>query len=323
MQKTEASKYRQGRISIGRFSDMIEQDRKLFGCPTCGFRVSAKVEACPRCGAMFGSGAKMECPFCGESVERDSKECPVCQITYSDFVTKVEERVTDESIDSLLTEIIEIEAKKVKEEAKKLSCPKCSWMVDESEDKCPRCGNVFAENVTYMCPVCAALVRFEAEKCEECGADFLGEEDVEEPSAVEVSEPAPERAESEDVPAAEEVVSESDPEEEAPPVVMPEPALEIVEPETEEGVPDEPVRAQAEEERPQPETEATTPEEAQAVAVIDAVREPLPEEPKPVEEAAQEPEVGKVAEQKETKAEKPAVPVRRLKTRKLKAKPKR
>ncbi|MGB2826535.1 MAG: hypothetical protein WBC49_07875 [Thermoplasmata archaeon] len=260
MQKPESRSCIKGHISIGRFSHMTDDDKKLFGCPTCGFRVSGKIDACPRCGAKFGKEAKFECPFCGESVERDTDVCPSCNIRYVDFVTKAEEKVTNESIDDLLTEIIEMEAKNVKEEAKKLSCPKCSWMIGESEENCPKCGNVFAENVTYMCPVCAGLVHFEATKCEECGSVFA-EEDKD----------------------------------------------------LEEQVPEEPAVAEeapAQDKEPEPVAEGTVPEEAPVLA------EPVAEEA--VEEAKAEVAADEV--QKEEPAE-PTVTVRRVRRRKLKAKP--
>jgi len=154
---------------------MAPERKKLFGCPSCGFRVTGTEDACPRCGAKFGPEARFECPFCGEVVTPLTKECPTCHIAYDDFVSEAEKRVTDESIDSLLTEIIEIESKKVREEAKKLSCPKCSWLVDGTEDKCPRCGTTFMDMTAYQCPICASLVRYDAERCEECKAVFVME----------------------------------------------------------------------------------------------------------------------------------------------------
>jgi len=265
---------------------MTDDDMRLFGCPTCGFRVSGKTDVCPRCSARFGKEAKFECPFCGESVERDTEVCPSCNIRYVDFVTKAEEKVTNESIDDLLTEIIEMEAKKVKEEAKKLSCPNCSWMVGESEENCPKCGNVFAENVTYMCPVCAGLVHFEATKCEECGSVFDEEEK-------DLEEPAPE----EHATADEAVVVGEPP---ATPEPEPQREPEVVEPPP----------TQAVEKEPEPVAEVAVPEEAPVFA------EPVAEEA--VEEAKAEVAADEV--QKEEPAE-PTVTVKRVRRRKLKAKP--
>ena len=173
---------------------MAPERKKLFGCPSCGFRVTGLEETCPRCNAKFGQEALFECPFCGDTVNPRGRECPVCHISYEEFVSKAEERVADDCVDRLLTEIIEIESKRVKEEAKKLSCPKCSWMVDRTEDICPRCGAVFSESVTYQCPVCASLVSADASECNECHAVFIEDESAQEGAAAETAveaEPEP------------------------------------------------------------------------------------------------------------------------------------
>ena len=161
---------------------MAPERKKLFGCPSCGFRVTGLEDTCPRCGAKFGSEARFECPFCAETVTPTTNECPSCHIAYNDFVSKAEKSATEENIDSLLSEIIEIESKQVKEEGRRLSCPKCNWLVAGTEDKCPRCGAVFSEIVAYQCPVCASLVSADAKICDECKAVFV-EEVVEQPQA--------------------------------------------------------------------------------------------------------------------------------------------
>lgn len=130
-------------------------------------------DACPRCGIRFGDQAKFECPFCGGPVSSEDVRCPSCLVKLHDFVPKIEERVSDKSIDGLLMEIIEKEAREVKGQGKKLSCPKCSWMVDGSEESCPKCGIRFSDMVAYQCPVCAALVSAETVECGECGSVFL------------------------------------------------------------------------------------------------------------------------------------------------------
>lgn len=155
---------------------MALERKKLFGCPSCGFRVNGVEASCPRCNAEFGKDVRFECPFCGETVAPSMKECPSCHTTYDAFVSEAEKRLTDESIDRLLTDIIEKESKQVREEGKRLSCPKCNWMVDRTEEKCPRCGIVFSEAVAYQCPICAALVAADTEICEECKAVFVTEE---------------------------------------------------------------------------------------------------------------------------------------------------
>ena len=174
---------------------MASDSKKLFGCPSCGFRVAGTEDSCPRCGAKFEEKSQFECPFCGEPADPSSKKCPSCRIAFEDFVSKAEKGATDESIDSLLTEIIERESRQVKEEAKKLSCPKCSWMVHRTEERCPKCGVVFSEAVAYQCPVCAALVPFDAETCDDCGAVFVTVEDAA-PKREEVPEKPPVEQES-------------------------------------------------------------------------------------------------------------------------------
>jgi predicted RNA-binding Zn-ribbon protein involved in translation (DUF1610 family) len=68
-----------------------------------------------------------------------------------------------------------MEAHQVKKEAKKLSCPKCSWLLDGSEDRCPKCGADFSSDLSYQCPVCGAPVLEESATCKECGANFVDE----------------------------------------------------------------------------------------------------------------------------------------------------
>lgn len=169
--------------TIGRFLAMAREKKKLFGCPACGFRVSGTEETCSRCGARFGDRARFECPFCGEPVSPDDVRCPSCMVRFKDFVSKAEKRASDKSIDGLLIDIIEKEAKEVKEQGKKLSCPMCSWLVDGSEEACPKCGIIFSETVAYQCPVCAALVSAETAECGECGSVFLDMEGAEESHA--------------------------------------------------------------------------------------------------------------------------------------------
>ncbi len=158
---------------------------KMFGCPFCGFRISPSDEVCPRCGNQFVDSTKFECPFCGDLVERGAKSCPVCHVNYTEFRERAEARGGDDSIDSLLTEIIRLESASVKTEDKKLSCPECSWLLDGSEDKCPKCGHSFAEDVSYQCPVCGSEIRSDAGQCPDCGAAFAPESVTEKERAYE------------------------------------------------------------------------------------------------------------------------------------------
>ncbi|MBU0624411.1 MAG: hypothetical protein KJ672_06155 [Candidatus Thermoplasmatota archaeon] len=161
---------------------------KMFGCPFCGFRISPSDEVCSRCGNSFVDSTKFECPFCGELVERGAKSCPVCHVNYTEFRERAEARGGDDSIDSLLTEIIRLESASVKKEDKKLSCPECSWLLDGSEEKCPKCGHSFAEDVSYQCPVCGSEIRADVDKCPDCGAMFAPESVTEEEMASEHEE---------------------------------------------------------------------------------------------------------------------------------------
>lgn len=165
---------------------MDRTDKKLFGCPVCGFRVSGTEDACPRCGTRYNKNTRFECPFCGEHVPAKATECPSCHVEYVEFYEKMDGRASDESIDDLLTEIISIEAEQVKQEGKRLSCPRCSWLLDGTEERCPKCGVGFLEDVSYQCPVCASMVPQDATQCQECGAKFVAEEPAPE------AEPEPE-----------------------------------------------------------------------------------------------------------------------------------
>ena len=149
-------------------------------------------KVCPRCGARFGEDARFECPFCGEPVTPDTTECPACHITYNDFVSEAEHRAREDKVDTLLEEIIEHESRQVKEQGNSLSCPRCSWMVSGSEDRCPKCGISFGDEVAYQCPVCAALVTVDAARCEECGAVFSKERAEEPAEMTEIEIPAAE-----------------------------------------------------------------------------------------------------------------------------------
>jgi len=155
---------------------MASESKKLFGCPVCGFRVTGKEDACPRCGSKYDENTRFECPFCGEHVQQTATSCPSCHVTYVDFIEKAGAKATDQSIDELLMQIIEMEARQVKKEAKKLSCPKCSWLLDGSEDRCPKCGADFSSDLSYQCPVCGATVLEESATCKECGANFVDEQ---------------------------------------------------------------------------------------------------------------------------------------------------
>ena len=167
---------------------MASGTAKMFGCPFCGFRISPSDEVCSRCGNSFVDSTKFECPFCGELVERGAKSCSVCHVDYIEFKERAEARGGDDSVDSLLTEIIRLESTSVKKEDKRLSCPECSWLLDGSEEKCPKCGHNFVEGVSYQCPVCGSEIRANADQCPDCGAMFAPEIVTEEERASEHEE---------------------------------------------------------------------------------------------------------------------------------------
>ncbi len=67
-------------------------------------------------------------------------------------------------------------------------CPECGNELLEKDERCPKCGAVFAqedapaakekEEVVFQCPVCGAEVAGDANKCQSCGVEFLSEEDA-------------------------------------------------------------------------------------------------------------------------------------------------
>jgi rubrerythrin len=166
---------------------MPSQEKKLFGCPVCGFRVEGREEACPRCGTAYNKTTMFECPFCSELVSHLASSCPSCHIKYDDFHSATNAKASEESIDRLLMEIIEMESNQVKAEPKKFSCHNCSWMLDGTEEKCPKCGASLVDEAAFICPVCGAAVTESQTKCPDCGANFVDEEGETAPT----EEPAP------------------------------------------------------------------------------------------------------------------------------------
>ncbi len=145
---------------------------RIFGCPTCGFRVDTNESSCPRCGNEFKDDTKFECPFCGDLVKSGLDECPSCHISYSEFKSRAAPKATEDSIDSLLMEIIKLESTSVKEEEKRFSCPKCDLLLEGTETECPRCGKDLDVEVALQCPVCGSLVGMNDVRCRECGTVF-------------------------------------------------------------------------------------------------------------------------------------------------------
>jgi len=145
---------------------------KIFGCPTCGFRVDTNEETCPRCGNVFQEGTLFECPFCGDLVPSGLDQCPSCHVSYSEFKARAAPKAANDSIDSLLMEIIKLEATSVREEEKRFSCPQCDLLLEGTETQCPRCRKALDVEVALQCPVCGSLVGAGDAKCAECGTAF-------------------------------------------------------------------------------------------------------------------------------------------------------
>ncbi len=307
---------------------MASGSAKMFGCPFCGFRISPSDEVCSRCGSSFVDSTRFECPFCGELVERGAKSCPVCHVNYTEFKERAEARGGDDSIDSLLTEIIRLESASVKKEDKRLSCPECSWMLDGSEEKCPKCGRSFTEDVSFQCPVCGSEIRADADKCPECGAMFAQESETEEERAS-----AHEKTSN----ALDEILAHADNESRTKFEADKKLATDQMEPQTKQKTTSMFGRfATAMRQEPKPreaEREPETPSEPEPVLAPEAVPEPAPE-PKPEEVEPQlKAEVAR-EEQKDAGIPEPAQkgqdsssqetpsPPKKAKTRKLKAKPK-
>ncbi|MEM4232487.1 MAG: zinc ribbon domain-containing protein [Thermoplasmata archaeon] len=154
---------------------MEAEGSKILGCPNCGFRVAPQDEECPRCGNRFASETKFECPFCGELVPRGAEACPTCFVNFAEFQQRAVAHASDDSIDKLLIEIINMEAAEARAQDKRLSCPRCSWLLAGNEETCPKCGMAFTAEAAYQCPICGAIVSATARSCSECGTPFSEE----------------------------------------------------------------------------------------------------------------------------------------------------
>src|SRR5512139_2514395 len=131
---------------------------RMVTCPACGMTVSGLESSCPRCGREFEKKTVFECPFCSSKIPENSAKCPICQIELSGVSDKAKASTVDNSLDLLLDDLIEIESAQVKKEDKRFCCPKCTWLLDGSESKCPNCGQVLAGESGLQCPICGTLV---------------------------------------------------------------------------------------------------------------------------------------------------------------------
>lgn len=149
---------------------------RVFGCPVCGFRVNRTDGSCPRCSTPIGGSAELECPFCGGLVDPRSRTCPHCHVDYADFKAKAKARAADSNIDGILNEIIELESYQMRQTDTRFACPNCSWLLNGTEDKCPKCGNSLSGEYALQCPICGAPAAADSISCPECGSKFAGEE---------------------------------------------------------------------------------------------------------------------------------------------------
>jgi RNA polymerase subunit RPABC4/transcription elongation factor Spt4 len=280
-------------------------EHRIFGCPVCGYRISQKDAACPRCGNAFSGSTKVECPFCGDLVEQGAQACPSCHVDYAEFRASTEARGGDDSIDALLNEIIKLEAASVKIEGKIISCPKCNWLLKGDETECPKCGMEFSEDVSFQCPICGSPVASDATKCNECGVEFGGEEGAAETEPSEGHEKASGKLDEIASALGLQPEERTAPKPAAPPRAWSEPARHEPEPEPE------PAPELAPEPAPEPVAEEPQPQ---------AAPEPLAEEPapEPAPEAFDESSLQEIESALE-EVEK-ATPKKKSKQRKLKAK---
>jgi DNA-directed RNA polymerase subunit RPC12/RpoP len=267
-------------------------DDKLFGCPFCGSRINVGEEVCNRCGTRFDPDAKFECPFCGDLVGPGMEACPTCHVNFAEFQTRIKKSAKADSIDTLLMDIIRLEATNIEKERKKFSCPHCDLLLDGSEATCPRCKADLTEGAAFQCPICGEFVVPEAMKCSECGASFVDKEATSEEDQAAADHEAVSNALSD--------ILESAGHTGPLPEIEPKP--EIVEPV---------------QEPPQPEKEAE-PEPAPEPApepIPEPANEPLPE-PAPQPEPVPEPEPEPISTEAPVQAAS-----RKTRQRKLKAKP--
>ena len=132
-------------------------------------RVTGLENSCPRCGKRFGTDVKFECPFCGELILIGAQKCPVCRVDLSGLSDKAKPQTVEKSIDQLLNNLIEIESAQVKKEDKRFCCPNCAWLLDGTETKCPKCGQILTGKLGLQCPICGTSVEKGLRECPKCG----------------------------------------------------------------------------------------------------------------------------------------------------------
>jgi hypothetical protein len=113
---------------------------------------------------------KFECPYCGELVVEGSTTCPSCRLSFSESLKSKEPAASEKTIDQLLDEIMSLKPREAKKEERRATCPGCSWPLDGSESRCPKCGREFTPAKGRPCPICATLVPMGTYECPRCGA---------------------------------------------------------------------------------------------------------------------------------------------------------
>jgi len=131
-------------------------------------RVSGLENSCPRCGKKFDQDVKFECPFCGELILVGAKKCPVCLVDLSGISEQAKPASAKETMDALLDDLIEIESEQVKKEDKRFCCPNCAWLLDGTETRCPKCGQVLTGKLGLQCPICGTPVEKGLKQCPKC-----------------------------------------------------------------------------------------------------------------------------------------------------------
>lgn len=143
--------------------------QRVLGCPACGMRITGTESECPRCHHKFEEDFKFECPFCGSLIPKGSERCPTCLIDLRGFGGQDQESVEKKTND-ILEDLIQLESTLMKQEEKSFCCPTCSWLLNGTESKCPKCGRLLSEDEDLTCPICLSPMPRDASECPKCGA---------------------------------------------------------------------------------------------------------------------------------------------------------
>jgi len=156
--------------------------------------VSSLERACPRCGREFEKPSVSECPYCGTKIVEGTKKCPACQVDLTETPDGSKASSIDKSLDLLLDDLIEIESAQVKKEGKRFCCPKCAWLLDGTESRCPNCYQVLTGKYGLQCPICGMPVEKAQIECPKCGIALARVSEEAKPMIPFVSKPKEETA---------------------------------------------------------------------------------------------------------------------------------